>query len=56
MGLLSTTGAHDAGAPRGLGGRRSEVKEETAAVRPSSGDMSGAGHPSSAARAEAGGA
>ena len=36
------------------GGRCSEVKEETAAARPSWGDMSASGHPALVARADAG--
>ena len=47
--LFATLARHSGGEPRGLGGRRSEVKEETAAARPASEDMSGGGHPSSVA-------
>ena len=54
QGLFVTRAHRESGQPRGLGGRRSEVKEETAAARPASGGMSAGGRPSPAARAAAG--
>ena len=53
QGLVAPRARRKGGQPWGLVGRRSEVKEETAAARPSSGDMSAGGHPSLAARAAA---
>ena len=52
--LFAIVERHPCGLPRAWGGRCSEVKEETAAARPSSGDMSGSGHPALAARTDAG--
>ena len=49
--LFSTAERHRCRWPWARGGRCSEVKEETTAGRPSSGDMSGSGHPATAARA-----
>src|SRR5258706_11994428 len=43
----STMGRHHRLQTRTLGGRRSEVKEEAAADRPTPGDMSAVGHPTS---------
>ena len=49
--LFAIVERHPCGLPRAWGGRWSEVKEETAAARPSSGDMSVSGRPTNAARA-----
>ena len=49
--LFAIVERHPCGLPRAWGGRCSEVKEETAAARPSSGDMSVSGRPTNAARA-----
>ena len=49
--LFAIVERHPCGLPRAWGGRCSEVKEETAAARPSSGDMSVSGHATNAARA-----
>ena len=51
--LFSTAAGHPCGPPRAWGGRCSEVKAETAATRPSSGDMSVSGLPAPAARTDA---
>ena len=51
--LFSTAAGHPCGLPRAWGGRCSEVEAETAAARPSSGDMSVSGLPAPAARTDA---
>ena len=51
--LFATTACHPCGLPRAWGGRCSEVKEETAPARASSGDMSVSGRPAPAARTDA---
>ena len=51
--LFSTAESHPCGLPRAWGGRCSEVEAETAAARPSSGDMSVSGLPAPAARTDA---